>query len=272
MRPAGKRFLWAGALAGAVGACGPSHPAPQPIFLDGRAVTAVSDTLLAFTPSGLPAVLLLHRRSGAVDTLGRGLLHSPLHTQFMGSRWYVSDVEDGRPSLVTFDSSGRLEGRLDLTRAGAVPHQFAVLPDGRLVVETTEGRLLALHGDSVTTFVDLRGGSRPGLLIAAAGGVVQALPGKHITLYNEFGHIRWRINWPWLETAFVTDLAVDSHGRIHVIAGIPSEKNFVVYSLAVVTGEVVRWSTPGPYASFAVDYLGNITPDTTKAGGELRKG
>jgi len=101
---------------------------------------------------------------------------------------------------------------------------------------------------------------------AAEGGAVQALPGKHITLYNEFGHIRWRIDWPWRETAYVNDLTVDAQGRIHVIAGIPSEKNFVVYSLAAVTGEVVRWSTPGPYASFNVDYLGEIRPDTTKGG------
>lgn len=266
MRPAGQRLFRAGALAGALSACGPSRPAPQPIFIDGRAVTAVGDTLLAFTRSGLPAVLLLHRRSGAVDTLGLGVLHSPLHTQFIASRWYVSDVEEGRPSLVVFGPDGQVERRLNLTRAGAVPHQFAVLPDGRLVVESAEGRLLALRGDSITAFVDVRGGPRQGLVIAAAGGVVQALPGKHITLYNEFGHIRWRIDWPWLETAFVTDLTVDAHGRIQVIAGIPSERNFVVYGLAVVTGEVVRWSTPGPYASFVVDYLGNITPDTTKGG------
>ncbi len=228
MKLAGQRLSWTGVLAGALSACGPSGPVPQPIFIDGRAVTAVSDTLLAFTRSGLPAVLLLHRRSGTVDTLGHGVLHSPLHMQLVGDRWYVSDVEGGRPSLVVFAPDGRLEQRLDLTRVGAVPHQFGVLPDGRIVVETTEGRLLALRGDSVTTFVDVRGGARPGLLIAAAGGVVQALPGKHITLYNEFGHIRWRIDWPWKETAFVTDLTVDAHGRIHVIAGIPSEKNFVV--------------------------------------------
>ncbi len=261
-----RRWPWAGVLAGAVSACGPSRPVPQPIFIDGRAVAAAGDTLLAFTRSGLPEVLLLHRPSGVVDTLGRGALHSPLHMQLVGRRWYVSDVQDGHASLVIFRPNGSLEQRLDLSRFSAVPHQFAVLPDGRLIIETTEGRLLALRGDSVTSFVDVRGGSRQGLLVAAAGGAVQALPGKHITLYNEFGHIRWRIDWPWLETAFVTDLTVDAQGRIHVIAGIPSEKNFVVYSLAAVTGEVVRWSTPGPYASFNVDYLGEIRPDTSKGG------
>jgi hypothetical protein len=26
---------------------------------------------------------------------------------------------------------------------------------------------------------------------------------------------------------------------------------------------VVRWSTPGPFASFAVDYLGEIRPDSS---------
>jgi hypothetical protein len=230
-------------------------------------VAAAGDTLLAFTRSGSPVVLLLHRLIGAVDTVGRGVLHSPLHMQLVGRRWYVSDVQEGHASLVIFSPQSQMERRLDLTAVSAVPHQFAVLPDGRIVIETTEGRLLALKGDSVETFVDVRGGTRPGLLVAAEGGVVQALPGKHITLYNEFGHIRWRIDWPWRETAFVTDLTVDAQGRIHVIAGIPSEKNFVVYSLAGVTGEVVRWSTPGPYASFNVDRLGEIRPDTSTVSG-----
>lgn len=264
MRLAPRHWLWADVLAGALGACGPSGPAPQPIFIDGRAVTAVGDTLLAFTRSGLPAVLLLNRRSQVVDTLSHGALHSPLHIQFSHDRWYVSDVEQGRPSVTVFSRDGRLEQRIDLARVGAVPHQFAVLPDNRLVVEAPDGRLVALLGDSSTTFVDARGGPKPGLVVAASGGVVQALPGKHLTLYNQFGHIRWRIDWPWAETAFVTDLTVDANGRIHAIAGIPSENNFVVFGLAATTGEVVRWSTPGPHASFTVDYLGEIRPDTTQ--------
>lgn len=257
----------AGVLAGGLAACGRPVPPPQPVFIDGRPVTAVGDSLLAFTRSGLPAVLLAHRPSGpGIDTLGAGVLHSPLHIQFSGDRWYVSDIEDGRPSLVVFTPDGRLERRIDLARVGAMPHQFAVLPDGRIIVEAKDGRLLALHDDSVTTFVDVRAGAMPGLITGAHGGVVQALPDKHITLYNEFGHMRWRINWPWRETAVVTDLDVDANGRIHVIAGIPSEKHFVVYSLSPVTGEVVRWSVPGPSASFLVDHFGAITPDTTKSG------
>lgn len=258
-------WLWAGALAGAVSACTPSGRRPQPIFIDGRAVTAVGDTLLAYTRAGLAGVLLRHRTSGTVDTLGKGTLHSPLHIQFINDRWYVSDVQDGRPSLTVFSRDGRWERTLDLARVGAVPHQFAVLPDNRIVVELPDGRLVALSGDSVTPFVDARGGPKTGLVAAASGGVVQALPDKHLTLYNQFGHIRWRIDWPWKETAFVTDLTVDANGRVIVIAGIPSERNFVVYGLAATTGEVVRWSTPGPYASFTVDYLGEIRPDTSGA-------
>lgn len=265
MRSWRDRRLWAGALAAALGGCGRSGSPPQPIFIDGRAVTAVGDTLLAYTRAGLPAVLLRDRRSGTADTLGRGNLHSPLHIQFINDRWYVSDMEDGKPSLVVFTRDRRMERRVDLAGVGAVPHQFAVLPDNRLVVETAEGRLVALVDDSMTIFVEVRGGPKIGLVAAASGGVVQALPDKHITLYNQFGHIRWRIDWPWLETAFVTDLAVDANGRIHIIAGIPSENHFVVYGLAATTGEVVRWSTPGPYASFTVDFLGDIRPDTTGA-------
>jgi hypothetical protein len=262
------RVIWAGVLAGGLTACGPSAPPPQPIFIDGRPVTVVGDSVLAFTRSGLSVVLLAHRASGAVfDTLGAGVLHSPLHIQFVGDRWYVSDIEHGRPSLAVFTPDGHLERRIDLARVGATPHQFAVLPDGRIIVEATNGRLLALQDDSVTTFVDVRAGATPGLIAGTHGGVLQALPDKHITLYNGFGHMRWRINWPWRETAVVTDLDVDANGRIHVIAGIPSEKHFVVYSLSPVTGEVVRWSIPGPSASFVVNHFGAITPDTTHAAG-----
>ena len=253
-------------LAGGLTACGPSVPSPQLVFIDGRPVTAVGDSLLAYTRSGLPVVLLQHRPPGTgIDTLGAGVLHSPLHIQFSGDRWYVSDVENGQPSLVVFAPDGRLERRIDLARVGAMPHQFAVLPAGRIIVEATDGRLLALHGDSVTTFVDVRAGGKPGLVIAAHGGVVQALPDKHITLYNEFGHMRWRINWPWRETAVVTNLDVDANGRIHLIAGVPLEKHFGVYSLSPITGEVVRWSIPGPSASFVVDHFGAILPDTVSA-------
>ena len=258
-------LFWAGVLAGGLTACGPPVPPPQPIFIDGRPVTAVGDSLLAFTRSDLSVVLLEHRppRSG-LDTLGAGVLHSPLHIQFIDDRWYVSDIENGNPSVVVFTPDGRMQRRIDLTHVGAMPHQFAVLPDGRLIVEAADGRLLALQHDSVTTFVDVRAGATPGLIVAAHGGVVQALPDKHITMYNQFGHMRWRINWPWRETAVVTNFDVDANGRIHLIAGIPSQKQFVVYSLSPVTGEVVRWSIPGPSASFDVDHFGAIKPDTTK--------
>lgn len=257
-----------GALAGALSACQPLHPPPQPIFLDGRAVAAVGDTL-AFTRSGASFVVLApaSRPHQPADTLGRGELHSPLHTQFTGNHWYVSDIENGRPSIAVFGPDHRFQRRIDLTRVDAAPHQFAVLPDGRIVVEGPDGRLLVLQGDSVTTFVDVEGGSRSGLLTGASGGVVHALSGKHLTLYNQFGHIRWRIDWPWRETAFVTDLTVDANGRIHIIAGVPSDRTFIVYSLSSTTGEVVRWSVPGPFASFLVDYYGEIGPDTTKTDG-----
>jgi hypothetical protein len=251
-------------LAGASGACGPSRPPPQPIFLDGRAVAAVGDTQLAFTRSGLPIVLLASPRRPAqvTDSLGKGELHSPLQMQFAAGRWYVSDIENGRPSIAVFAQHGRLERRIDLARLAAVPHQFGVLPDGRIIVEGLDGRLLALTGDSTTTFVDVRAGTRSGLLTAASGGVVHAMPGKHITLYNQFGHIRWRIDWPWRETAFATDLTVDANGRIHLLAGVPSDKTFIVYTLSSTTGEVVRWSVPGPSASFVVDHYGEIKPNS----------
>ncbi|HWP36850.1 MAG TPA: hypothetical protein VNL18_04775 [Gemmatimonadales bacterium] len=237
------------------------QPPAHPIFASGRAIAPAGDTLLAVTRAGLAGIEVTDRRTGAVDTLGLGQLVSPHQIELFGDRWYVSDVDQGRPSVVVLTPDGRVERRYDLRRWGAVPHQFAVLPDGRLVIETS-GRLLALRNDTATTFVEFPAGPKSGLLASASGGVLHALPDRHITLYNEFGNVRWRIDWPWLETAFVTDLSVDSNGRIHVIAGVPSDGTFIVYNLANTTGEVVRWSVPGPYASFTVDHFGEIRADS----------
>lgn len=259
------RLLAAGLVAGALGACG-GRPGPQPIFVDGRAVTAVGDSLLAFTRAGGPGVLLYHRRTGVTDTLGSRpgdpqRLLSPLHIEFHERLWYVSNVEEGRPSIVILTVDGAWERAIPLTPLAATPNQFAVLPDGRIIVEIPGGQLLALAGDTTATFATFRPGPKSGLLVGASGGVLHALPDRHITLYNQFGNIRWRIEWPWRETAFITDLSVDANGRIHVIAGVPSEGTFIVYTLASENGEVVRWSVPGPHASFTVDHLGEIRPD-----------
>lgn len=235
--------------------------ASHPIFADGRATAPAGDTLYAVTRPGLAGFELVDRRTGTTDTLALSQLVSPLHVEFARGRWYVSDVDQGRPSVAVFTADGRLERKYDLRPLGAVPHQFAVLPDSRLIVETP-GRLLVLAGDSAATFIEYPQSPKSGLLVSANGGVVHALPDRHITLYNEFGNVRWRLDWPWLETAFVTDLSVDSNGRIHVIAGVPSDGTFIVYNLSGITGEVVRWSVPGPYASFTVDHFGEIRADT----------
>ncbi len=239
------------------------QPPAHPIFADGRAIAPAGDTLLAVTRGGLAGIEVTDRRTGAVDTLGLGALVSPHQVELFGDRWFVSDVDQGRPSVVVLSLDGRVQRRYDLRRWNAVPHQFAVLPDGRLIIETSS-RLLALDRDSATTFVEFPAGPKSGLLASAGGGVLHALPDRHITLYNEFGNVRWRIDWPWLETAFVTDLSVDANGRIHVIAGVPSDGTFIVYNLANTTGEVVRWSVPGPYASFTVDHFGEIRADAAR--------
>lgn len=243
-------------------ACGTAGYGPQPIFVDGRAVTPVGDSLVAMTRSGGRAVIIRDERKGTIRRLGEGVLHGPLQVQWQGDRWYVSDVSDGRYGLMEFSAAGTVERTVMLDSLTRTPHQFAVLPDGRIVVEGTDHRLVALAGDKVETFAKTDSAEKPGLLVAASGGVVYALPDKSITLYNGFGNVRWRVDWPWLETAFVTDLSVDAEGRIHIIAGVPSEGKFIVYSLNPVNGEVVRWSEPGPYATFTVDKFGAIEPDS----------
>ena len=247
------------AVAGLVG-CGPSERRAWPIFVDGRAVAYAPDSALALTASGSPVVLLRHVDSAGVDTLGAGVLHSPLQVQRVGDTWFVSDVDGGQPMVVVFGTDGQVRRRIRLAGIVPVPHQFAALPDGRLVIESG-GRLVSLGEDSLALFADSVRGPKTGLLVAAGGGVVHALPDRFITYYNGFGRVRWRIDWPWAESAYVTDLAVDLNGRIHLIAGVPSDSTFVVYSLSNATGEVVRWSVPGPRATFVVDYLGTITPD-----------
>jgi hypothetical protein len=247
-------------------ACGPSGASRQPIYIEGRPVLPLGDTAIAYTKVGVSGLLVLHRRTGATDTLGSGMLRGPLNVEFDGTRWYVSDIEEGRPSIAILRPDGSLEKRIDLSQLSATPHQFALLPDGRIVLEIPGGELVALSGDSIATFARFRPGPKSGLLKGARGGVLHGLPDRHVTLYNQFGNIRWRIDWPWRETAYITAISVDSNGRIHLIAGVPSEGNFVVYTLAAETGEVVRWSVPGPYASFTVDHFGDIRPDTTLPG------
>ncbi len=265
MRTSPRSGLLALALVPAM-ACGPSGPWRQPIYIEGSPVLPLGDTAIAYTKVGVGGVLIRSRATGAIDTLGPGTLRSPFNVEFDGHRWYVSDIEEGRPSIAIFRADGSPEGRIDLSQLSATPHQFALLPDGRIVVEVPGGQLVAISGDSVSTFARFRPGPRPGLLKGARGGVLHAVADRHVTLYNQFGNIRWRIEWPWRESAYVTAISVDSNGRIHLIAGVPSEGTFIVYTLAAENGEVVRWSIPGPHASFTVDHFGEIRPDTTLPG------
>jgi len=235
------------------------------VFLHGRATVPVTDSLAAVTSDQGKALLLINMNSGAVDSMGIGSLTSGVHVELTSSGWLVSDVEDGAPSLVAFNRAGQVTARRSISTVTETAHQFAVLPDARVVVEAPDDRLVTinLHDDSVTTFALTERGPRPSLLVGAFGGVLHAVPDKSITLYNGFGNIRWRTEWWWDEGAFVTDLAIDVKGRIHLIAGVPGgagEDFFVVYSIIAQTGEVSRWSVPGPYATFVVDRLGEVTP------------
>lgn len=245
-------------------ACSVPDRIGQPIFVDGRAVEPVADSLLAMTRSGSGGVFVRDRRSGMIDTIGADHLTSALHVQEAAGKWYVSDAENGRSSIVVLSGEGTLELRIPTDGLTTTPHQFAVLAEGRIVLESRDGGLIALSGDSVSTFALTERGQQPALLVAARGGVLHALPGHYITLYNRLGNIVWRIDWPWLETAVVTDLAVDAVGRYHVFTAFPTEESFRVYTLSEINGEVIRWSGPSVNATFVVRRLGEVVADEAK--------
>ena len=118
----------------------------------GRVVDMAGDSVLAMTTQGLGGVILYHMKTGAVDTIAEDVLTAPVHVQFVDDRWYVSDIVGDRPSIAVLSWNGELEREFDLEDLASNPHQFAVLPDERVIVETANGELVALGGDSVTTF------------------------------------------------------------------------------------------------------------------------
>lgn len=243
-------------------ACETGVPNAELTFLDGRAVAPANDSIYAFTARGIPGVLIHHRITHQLDTLGAEELVSPVHTQWVDGEWYVSDVVDGQPWIVVFDSDGTVGRRIDLTGIASAPHQFAVLPDGRIVVEAADGNLIALQGDSVVTFALSEGSQRTGLVVAARGGVLHAVADRLITLYNGQGNIRWRLEWPWDDSIYAVDLSVDHQGRTHLLAGQAAAESFIVFGFAQSTGEVVRWSQEGLSSTFVVGRMGEIFPDS----------
>ncbi len=239
------------------------------VFFEGRAIETVGDSVFAVTSSPEKAILALNLKTDNIDTIGRGDLNSPVHLQFLGGRWYVSDVVNALPSVKIFargeNGQFHLVRAVNLGEQTSLHHQFAVLPDGRIVVESRDDRLVVISQDSVATFALTQTGPRPSIVVAARGGVLHAVPDSHLTLYNAFGNIRWRAEWPWSEDAYVTDIAIDAKSRVHVLAGIPDlgEGEFRVYSIVGETGEVVWWSDPGERATFSVTLFGDISPDDT---------
>jgi hypothetical protein len=255
----GSRTLGAGALALLLG-CRAPVTTYEPIFLAGRAVAPAGDSFFAVTSRQAGAVLRYDRLGRLVDTLGAGVLRNPDHLQAVGDTWFVSDLRVGRPVVVVVGPDGAVARTVDLGDVAAHAHQFAILPDGAIVVETKDGRLVALRGDSAATFAAVEIGPRPSLLLGAGGGVLHAVPDRHITLYNGFGNIRWRIEWPWASTAYISDVGQDSRGRIHAIAGVEASNTFIAYTFEEGTGEIIRWSEETREGSFLVDRLGEIVP------------
>jgi hypothetical protein len=230
------------------------------IFLDGRAVAPAGDSVLAISRPTLPGVLIFNRLTRKTDTLGIDELVSPTHLQWHDGRLYVSDVRDGRAWIVVFGAGGEVEQRIDVDSITAVQHQFAVLPDGRIVLETRDDRLVAFREDSISTFALIESSPRTGLLVADQGGVLHLVPHRKVTLYNEMGKIRWRVDWQWADNVFITDISVDSRGRPNILAGREGFEGFMVYGFSPFTGEVVRWQE-GPNATFSVGAYGDIEPD-----------
>jgi hypothetical protein len=248
--------LWSVVLAG----CSAPLSSEDLIFVDGRAVASAGDSLLAITRQGEAAVILRVRNTGAVFTRGEQALSSPHHVQELAGMWYVSDVANGGWQIVMFDTQWEVRQRIAVDTLSDAPHQFAVLPDGRIVLEAREGRLVTLDGGDVKTFALFDRGPRSGFLLGAHGGVLHAVPDRSLTLFNENGNIRWRVPWQWRSDVFVSDLAVDAHGRIHMLVG--EDNQFVCFSFSSTTGEILRWSVPGPAATFSVDRAGEILPDS----------
>jgi hypothetical protein len=254
--------LWGGLVSATV-ALNCANPTAQRnlIFVDGRGVAAIGDSMLAITRQGDASILVRERRTGATYARGSRALTSPHQVQEHDGRWYVSDVEDGTAWIVVFDAEWEVVDRIRIDTLGATPHQFAVLPDGRIVLEGRDAELIQIDGETVSTFASFEPSQRTGLLTAASGGVLHAVPDRYVTLYNQHGNIRWRLPWNWEDDAYVADLAVDARGRIHMLFGVANEDSFVCFSLSTPTGEVLRWSQPGPTSTFSVTRLGEIRPD-----------
>ncbi len=250
------------ALVAATTACGESNRTLHPIFIEGRAVETKGDTLIAMTRSGFSGLLVRNNQSRSMDTLGMGVLNSPVHLQAIDDGWLVSDSREGSWWIRVLNHVGQPMDSIGFGNELATPNQFAGLPDGRVVFEVPGGVLMeTLAGVTDTFAITDENVGQTGMLVALAGGVLHAVPDKHVTLYNAFGNPRWQLEWQWRESAVFTDIAVDANGRPHMIAAVERDQHFVVYSLDVVTGEIVRWSEPGPDATFLVERLGNIKPD-----------
>lgn len=257
-------WRWGWVVVGVV-ACKPAAQSWDPIFLNGRAVAAAGDTLLAFTRLSDPGIMVRDRRTGAVYSRGGSALASPYQVQELGGHWYVSDARSGKYWIDVFSSDWDLERQIPLDGLTSVPHQFAVLPDGRIVLEANDTTLIAVDTDpdnSVEVFAHIEADARPGMLIAANGGVVYAAPGTSIILFNEHGNVRWHAQWPWNDNAYMADLAVDWRGRIHALLGGDQNGTFRAFTLDRNTGEPIRWSEPSATASFVVGRLGELQPDS----------
>lgn len=242
--------------------CSGLAPTDDLIFVDGRAVAFAGDTLLAFTQQGSNEVFVRDRRTGQVSAHAGDHLTSPHHIQEFEARWYVSDMIDGEAVIAVFSDRWEFTTLISIDSVASVPHQFAILPNGAVVVEGVDGRLRSIHGDSITTFALVESSTRNGMLVAAQGGVIHTVPGKTFTLYNEKGNVRWRQSWLWHEGAYITDLSVDANGRVHVLAGEERTNAFYAFTLSPITGEAVRWTAASRTATFVVARLGEIKPDS----------
>ena len=76
----------------------------------------------------------------------------------------------GYGTIMVFDAEWEILDRIRIDTLGATPHQFAVLPDGRIVLEGSEAHLLVLGAGTMETFAIFDAGQRSGLLTAAMVG------------------------------------------------------------------------------------------------------
>ena len=106
-------------------ACKAPSTFKAPIFIAGRSVATMGDSLFAVPAANAPVVLVLNRDGRVADTLGAGTLTQPVQIQALADTWFVSDGGGTAPTLFAFTAGGHLLRETSLAAADPASAQFA---------------------------------------------------------------------------------------------------------------------------------------------------